>query len=210
MAFLHNFIRLLHKNIVHVILSTVYISNVSLIKEAIKTSGFGSVTELAKHLGVHRNTLQNYFSGQSLLPKHFTEMLQVLHLSIDQALVQVTEEEPNDQFKIAPLVDQLLSLYPNACFVLFGSRAKQIACAKYSDFDVGIYSHNKLAHADYRQLIKAKNEWEENSPYFVDLVNLHQAPDDFLTNISKNWIFLAGRSQDWLALNAKVQHAHKR
>lgn len=187
----------------------IYQFNESTFYEALKKKGYRSYGELAKELGIHRNTIYHYLSGQEVLPEKFEQIISALDIPIEKALIKVSTEQ-NDQLQnMAPIVDELLLQQPNSCFVLFGSRARKTH-HKYSDWDIGVYSKDKLTHVQYRELLKKKSELIECFPYFMDLVNLNQADQEFLSQISRDWKFLAGRSQDWLDLQKKVRHAAQR
>lgn len=177
-----------------------YTLNEAVFRQHLKEKGYRSYGELAQKLNLHRNTIQYYLSGHGVLPEKLEQILDALNIPIEKAFVKFPEKKEMPFEKIAPLIDDLLSAYPNCCFVLFGSRARN-KHGKYADWDVGIYSKNGLPHAVYRDLIKKKNELMDRLPYLMDLVNLNQADSDFLKELSKDWIFLAGRAQDWLDLN---------
>jgi len=49
-----------------------------------------------------------------------------------------------------------------------------------------------------------KDEYMEDEPFFVDIVNLNRADDDFMRDISRNWQFLSGRLSDWIDLQRKA------
>ena len=87
--------------------------------------------------------------------------------------------------------------------VLFGSRAQDTA-RKYSDWDLGVFCADGLPHEKFCKIRKRKIELEEKSPYFIDLINLNRGDQDFLRDISQNWIFLTGKRQDWIELQKKA------
>ena len=172
-------------------------------QEALKERGYHSLTQLAHELGMHRNTLHYYLSGRPPLPENFEKVIRALNLTPGEILI---EKEVSKKFvhqEIAPLVDQLHSEFPDITFILFGSRAKGRG-RKYSDWDLGVYCKEGLSHQRYRSIVRRKEDLVENSPYLVDLVNLNNADSSFLKKISKHWVFLTGRQQDWIELQKSL------
>jgi len=60
-----------------------------------------------------------------------------------------------------------------------------------------------LAGSNSEALLKM-DEWTEQLPFMVDLVNLHKADEEFLLAISPDWKLLTGWQRDWLQLNRIV------
>ncbi|MBF0106797.1 MAG: nucleotidyltransferase domain-containing protein [Deltaproteobacteria bacterium] len=169
---------------------------------ALKKNGFSSMTELAKNLGIHRNTISYYLGEQSVIPEKLELILNRLNLNLNDVVIKVKTESKNNLEIMAPLIDALLNKHPECCLVLFGSRTTK-SFGNYSDWDIGIFSKKKFPHAQYRTLLKLKSEFTESLPYFVDLVNLNNADPPFLENIKDNMVFLAGKFSDWLSLKEK-------
>ncbi len=172
------------------------------IRRSLKQKGFSSVTALAHSLGVHRNTINYFLAGRSILPSSVEKILETLDLSPAEAFLKKDKKNQPLQ-NIAPLVDQLHHAFPEMTFILFGSHAKGTA-QKYSDWDIGVYRKDGLDHSVYRSMVKQKNNLTEDWSCTVDLINLNRADPDFLQDISKHWIFLTGRQQDWLSLQRKA------
>ena len=171
--------------------------------EAMHLKGYRSIGQLAQALGVHRNTIQYYLSGQGIFPANFQKLLKALDLHPAQILVRRQEKSPYPQEAIAGLVDQLHGECPQITFVLFGSWAQKKA-SKYSDWDIGVFSRDGISHPLYRKLVKRAGDLAENLPFVVDVVNLNRAENQFLTQAAAHWSFLAGRQQDWIALQRRV------
>jgi len=171
-------------------------------REAVKEKGYRSLGELARSLGIHRNTIHFYLSGHRVFPSQFEKMIRSVGLVPVEALVEKGEKfVPAEE--LAPVVDQLHQEFPSITFVLFGSRTKGRA-HRYSDWDVGVFSHHGIAHPFYRKLLRRKDELVESLPLMLELVNLNRADPAFLRGISKNWIFLTGSQQDWVELQRGV------
>lgn len=182
------------------------ILNTNLFKSTLKRSPYKTIGNLSESLGIHRNTLSYYLSGTPVIPTTLELALKKLKLSPLDALIEISTENESSNLKpIAPLVDKLHEAFPHFTLILFGSRAKG-SSQKYSDWDLGIHSREPIAHKDYQKAIRIKSDFEDDSPYFIDLVNLNEADDTFMTNISKNWMFLTGRQTDWIHLNEKYRN----
>lgn len=165
---------------------------------SLASSGYSSVEELAKSLGVHRNTIHYYLKGKPIISTKLSAIIKGLGVG----LMDIISKEPELQFPqepIAALIDQLLDKTPEFTYVLFGSRARKSA-KKYSDFDIGVYREKGIPLSDYLNLLRQRDELEDDSAFFIDLVNLNNADREFITEISKDWIFLGGKQRDWLAL----------
>ncbi len=179
-----------------------YILHESRFHEALKKKGYRSIGELAKSLGVHRNTIHHYLSGHPVFPEGFAKILSALDLSPIEALEDKgVLELPYEG--IANLVDQLRADYPGVTFVLFGSRVSGQA-GPYSDWDLGVFARGGLAHEAYRKIVRRSGDLTENFPFFVDVVNLNRADLPFLQEISRHWVFVGGSLQDWISLQRRV------
>lgn len=170
-----------------------------------KEQGYPSIGALAKDLGLHRNTIHYYLSGHGVFPAAFEKLLSRLRLKPAEILIQSEESSLSPLEPIAPLISQLQEEFPSVAFVLFGSRARQKA-QKYADWDIGIYAEKGLFHEIYRSMIQKKGDFEESSPYKIDLVNLNRADNDFLRQASKGSVFLGGSLTSWIALNKRSRH----
>ncbi len=171
-------------------------------KEAVKRQGYRSLGELARLLGIHRNTIHFYLSGHRIFPAQFEKMIRTIGLKPTDVLIEKGEELFSAQ-SLALIVDQLHREFPEITFVLFGSRAQGRA-HRYSDWDVGVYSRQGISHPVYRALARRKDELVESLPVMLDLVNLNRADTAFLKEISKGWTFLTGSQQDWIELKRSV------
>lgn len=171
-------------------------------EKALKENGYATIGELAKDLGIHRNTIHHYLSGESVFPSSLEKIFQRLKLRPEEILVQTEESHQGGVEPIASLVDLLQKICSSAAFVLFGSRAKEKS-KKYSDWDIGLFCTEGLDHKLYRKMRQAKEEFEESTPYMIDLVNLNRADNEFLKTARRRWQFLGGSLKSWLALNKK-------
>lgn len=174
-------------------------------EEAMRQQGFASIGALAKDLGIHRNTIHHYLSGHGVFPAMLEKLFSRLSLHPADVLIQKKQQVGNPLSPIASLVDRLQCRFPEVAFVLFGSRARNTA-RPYSDWDLGVYCRDGISHEHYRAMRSEKEDWEEQSPYMIDVTNLNLADEDFLRSASRGWIFLGGNLGSWLALNQKVAY----
>lgn len=171
--------------------------------KAMKDKGYSSIGEFAKRLGVHRNTIHYYLSGHGVFPQAFEKIMKALDLKPSDILIDDGISTGSSFEQIASLIDELHTEFPQVSFVLFGSRSRGEA-AKYADWDIGVFSDKGLSHETYRRVVRRKNELIEDLPFFVDIVNLNRADENFLAEISKEWRFLAGRLSDWIKMQRKA------
>ena len=170
---------------------------------AIREAGYGSVRAFADALGLHRNTVGNYLSGQTALPTALERMLVALHLEPGDVLRLERRDRRVPGLEVRALVDELHSAMPDAAFVLFGSRARGTA-KTYSDFDLGVYRCGSLEFSDYSRLVDRVEEWNEQSLHEAQLVDLVAADVDFVRRIADDVVFLAGSIDAWCALLEKA------
>jgi predicted nucleotidyltransferase len=168
-----------------------------------KAKGYRSIGALAKQLGMHRNTVHHYLSGNGVFPENLEKMLSALDLKPWDVLVEKREEPTLLLEPIAPLIDQLHREFPDVTFVLFGSRTRGRA-HKYSDWDIGVFSEKGMSHEEYRRIALRADELAEDLPFMVEVVNLNRADSAFLRDASRGWKFLVGTMGDWIALERKV------
>lgn len=172
--------------------------------EALKKKGYRSIGEFAGSLGIHRNTVYHYLSGHGVFPENFEKIIRALDLRPRDTLIDKDNEAITSPLEyIAPLVDGLHLEFPNVTFILFGSRSGGTA-QKYSDWDIGVFAAEGLPHDIFRKISRRKDDLAENLPFFVDLINLNRADDDFLRQASHHWMFLAGRVNDWIDIQRKA------
>ncbi len=186
----------MHNNTMHIIDRNSFI-------RAMKSRGFKTIQAFADFVGVHRNTVHHYLSGAPVVPAKLEQLLEALDIPLVKAVVKVSPGNPVGIEAIAPIVDKLHNIFPSVTFVLFGSRARG-EHTKYADWDIGAFSKDGLSHPEYRTMRISLSDECESFPFQVDLVNLNRADESFLKPIAKDWIFLAGRQSDWLALKERA------
>lgn len=171
--------------------------------EALKKRGYRTIGDLAKTLGIHRNTIHYYLSGHGVFPEKLEQLLNALDLKPQDALIRREEVSQAPLQKIVPVVDQLQSEFPDMTFVLFGSRAEGRA-KKYSDWDIGVYAAGGLPHDRYLRIAQRADDLTEYFPYFVEVVNLSRADEHFLKRIAQHWMYLGGKFRGWVELQQKA------
>ena len=137
-----------------------------------------------------------------MFPESVSRLLDLLGVEIEKAIIRDPSTVQIQTEAIAGLIDSLLSADSKVAYVLFGSRARNRA-RRYSDYDIGIFSADGIDLERYLKLLGIKEEAEDDLPFFIDLVNLNNADDEFLRNISGDLQFLAGRHSDWIALRKR-------
>ena len=178
-----------------------YILDTTVFNHALRRAGFSSLTELARELKVHRNTLHYYLSGNSVVSSKLERAIRRLGLSLFDVVIS-DEEGPFMDDRVLRIVDKITSVSRELAVVLFGSRAKHKA-HRYSDFDLGVYSHQGGSTECYLNLVQLVEDLSEDLPFKIDLVNLNQVEDFFLEEISQNWQFIGGSAVAWNKLRSR-------
>lgn len=170
---------------------------------AMKERGYSSIEELANALGVHRNTIFPYLSGDRALPDCLDRLLFMLNLSPREALIPNYRTKKQYGLELSMLLSDLVQANPLCAFFLFGSRARG-DFKKYSDYDLGVYSKNGLGFSEFSKLIDLAKKWEEDKHYDVNLTNFTLADAEFIMNVSRDWVFLGGDLASWVDLHKKA------
>jgi len=181
-----------------------FILDSSVVYAAMKEKGFKTIDSLARELGVHRNTLLPYLMGERALPDCLDRLLKLLDLTPAEAINKNNITKQQYALEIAMLISRLTSKAPDCAFVLFGSRAKGTN-RKHSDYDVGVFRRENLPFDLFSSLIDLSEEWEADKSYDVNISNLTGADQNFLKEISKDWIFIGGDLLSWVDLQNKAE-----
>ena len=180
-----------------------YILDSKVFKQALKAKGYSSITDFAKALRVHRNTVYHYLAGHSVFAPKFEGLLHALGLNLSEAIVRKESATSSGMQGLAPIVDHIHEEFPQVTLVLFGSRARGTA-SRYADWDLGVYCSSSMPHALYRKIRRRVGDLAEDSLYMIDVVNLNRADEAFVREASRGWIFLSGKQKDWLALQERT------
>lgn len=170
--------------------------------KALKQSRIKSILELSRRVGLHRNTINHYLAGHSVYQAGYEKICTFLKKTPDDLVKK--EKKSFLTPELAQFVDTLHHGFPHISFVLFGSRARS-TFKKFSDWDIGFFSSQKISHADHLRLLRLKGEFLENSLEFIDLVNLNRADRDFLISCRNDLIFLTGSLSDWRNLQKRFK-----
>jgi predicted nucleotidyltransferase len=184
-----------------------YALRAEILREAARKRGYRGLSEVLRKLGLHRNTLNRYLAGAPILPDSVSKLFIELDVPLENAIVRkdLDSSEPIPDTILA-LAERLSRLPANGCSVfLFGSRARGTA-KRLSDFDLGVFAKEGLEWKNYLRLVAEKEEFEEGSPFKVDVVNLNSADSGFLKNIRADLRLLAGQYSDYLALVKNGTH----
>jgi predicted nucleotidyltransferase len=180
-----------------------FILDTSRVYGAMKAKGFSTFDSLANELGVHRNTLLPYFTGQRGLPDCLDRLLNLLDLTPAEALGKNLTVKHQPALDIAPLLSLLVQQAPDCAFVLFGSRARGDH-RKHSDYDTGVFRREDLPFNLFSPLIDLCEDWKKEKQYDVNVTNLTVADYIFLKEISRDWVFLGGDLLSWIELQKKA------
>ncbi len=180
-----------------------FVLNETKIHAAMKDKGFGSIEALASALGVHRNTILPYLSGDRALPDCLDRMLKILDLSPGEAITKNIKSRHQPGLEISALMSSLVKLAPENAYILFGSRARG-NFRKHSDYDIGVYNIGGLPFTEFSKLIDLAEEWEETKHYDVNLTNLTLSDSNFLLEVRADWIYLGGSLEAWIELQKQA------
>lgn len=181
-----------------------YVIDQDKFEQGVRDAGFRSVSALAQRLGVHRNSLYHYLSGKNgVYPTVLSNAFELLGIEPSEVIIRDSRRDRYDLKVISPLVDRLQSKYSVGCYILFGSRSKKTH-KEFSDFDIGLYASNKIAHDVYFDLVEYTAVLAEDLPVEVQLVDLSSATDEFLLEAIPGAKFLGGSLTNWLALKERI------
>jgi len=168
-----------------------------------KRRGYRSLQELARSAGVHRNTVQRYFSGHGVLPSSVERVLDLLALSPGDAIR--AETPPADEIAsapLAPLLDTLSEMLPDACFTLFGSRAATARTSIRTTTSAFFAPRESLTRSSVA--CSARKGFRGRSAVLRRSRQSESGRRGLSREISKQWVFLAGRHRSWIALQRKA------
>jgi len=179
-----------------------YVLNADRLRSTARQQGYTGLTSLLRLLGLSRSALQRFTEGAPVLPKSVAAVAEALDMPIEQVVVKVSAAFDLSSVPVE-LASKLHRQFNSLSFFLFGSRARGQA-RKYSDFDLGVYSSAGVQFENYLELVKLKEQYEEESPYYFDLVDLTKADSEFVREISGDLRLLAGYYSDLMALKQRV------
>lgn len=181
-----------------------YVIDKEAVLRAMSEQGVDSIGQLASVMGVHRNTISAYISGQRALPAALDSLLHTLQLSPGEAIVRSVDSKQQHALAIADVMSSLLNFSSKNAFVLFGSRARGNN-KKYSDYDIGVYSKGGVELAEHSQLLDIAKKFQEEQAFDINITNLNNADKNFLLEIKKDWKFLTGDFLSWVELQKKSE-----
>lgn len=161
---------------------------------ALRQKKIPSILELSRRTGLHRNTINRYLAGQSVYQQGYLSLCEEMGTAPQELVCVATRPDLPDA--LAQVLDNLSLKYPKLAFVLFGSRAR-LTAKPFSDWDVGFFSSEKISHNQHLEMLSLVDDYCEAHEFKIDLVNLNQANNDFLSQNSKDFIFLTGSLFSW-------------
>lgn len=176
-----------------------YILDTNRLLQLLRTAGFNSLLEFSRKTGIHRNTLANLCAGRSVFTSTFQAVADYLHVDPNTLLMPTSTAISHLPIEeIRPLIARIIQSDPQVAVMLFGSRAGKHP-KKYSDWDLGVIRFPEaLSGIEFLRLKRSVEEASEDLVRRVDVVNLHQAPADFLANIVNQIHFLDGNREAWI------------
>ncbi|PIR17833.1 MAG: hypothetical protein COV46_02585 [Deltaproteobacteria bacterium CG11_big_fil_rev_8_21_14_0_20_49_13] len=151
-----------------------------------------SVSSLAKTCGISRQSIYNMFGKTSVFNTTFEKILKQLCVEPED----ITERHDNVSFFVQKFPDKIKKIIlklsefaaeNHADLMLFGSRALGKAGIR-SDWDFALYFNKANKDKEFRKFKQLL--MEDAFPYRVDIVNLNNAPEWFLSSVEKNFIYL--------------------
>lgn len=174
-----------------------YRINDDVLKQALQRQGYKRLSHFAQDQKVNRMTLHHYLKGRGPLPENYYHICDSLGVDPLAFLTPQLESVVAEQEKIQPIIQALLRQQPDLAVGLIGSRARGRA-KKYSDWDLGVTRGAKaLTPQEGLRLKTLVEDAAENLPWFVDVVNLDQAPLWFLQKIDYQPVYLGGNRAPW-------------
>jgi transcriptional regulator with XRE-family HTH domain len=165
------------------------------LSQAMLSAGLTSISALADKAKVHRNSLAAYLSGKR---SPFTGVMDAIAscLQVDPAsLLTRTGSASKWINAVKGALRPCLTNEPPRALFLFGSRARRTH-KKYSDIDFAIAGGlHPLSSAEFLRLKETVAQASDDFPIMVDIVNLDQAPGDFLTSVAGDLRLIAGDQQ---------------
>ncbi len=162
---------------------------------SLKSQGIKSFLEMSRASGLHRNTINHYLKGGPIYQTAFLEICKILQVQPRD----LTSAKPTSiaiPTELAIILDSLHGHFPQLTFVLFGSRARNTP-KRFSDWDIGFFADEQLAHQVHLNLLKKTDDLLDNSLLEINLVNLQEAPADFLKTIAPDIVYLTGHLSDF-------------
>lgn len=161
-------------------------------RRLLKAQGYLSANDFCTTNRIHRNTLRAYLSGEKSV---FADVIERISekLSVDPLdLLESVEKGLEPRKRLQEMLKAVFRKYSEVAFILIGSRSTRSA-KEFSDFDIALSGGEKrLATAMYLRLKQDILDATEPFEYSVDVINLDQAPIDFLRSLESLGIFMGG------------------
>ena len=120
-------------------------------KRRLLSLGYKNLYDFTAKNGIHRNTLNDLLKGKSVFLNSFEKIVKKLGIDPMELLVaksQLSHPIPNID-EIKPIVAALVKKNKKMAVLLIGSRSREKA-KKFSDWDIGLFSHTQpITGIDY-------------------------------------------------------------
>lgn len=164
--------------------------------EALLKSRRLGLSSFAASCGISRQSLYNMFEGRSIFSTTFEKVLSTLDVDFDQitsrapAIGDIFARAPASIQKTAAVIHEFAA-NNKADLFLIGSRAKGKEGVR-ADWDFGIFFPSPRGRKNF---VRLKTRVEDISfPHRVDIADLNEAPEWFLSSVSKDAIRMAGKT----------------
>jgi len=162
-------------------------------KQLLHQGGYANISQFARIKKLNRATIHAYLSGQEIFSEQFLRIARALNA--DPAdLIEPDSEHVNTEIplEINKLIKQLVADKKYLCFMLIGSRNDGTS-QTYSDWDIALASSKGILSSHRYLILKERSaQLSENLPWAIDLINMDNAPDWFLTDIKSKPSYLGG------------------
>lgn len=179
--------------------------------QLMRERGIGSIQELSRRAGIHRNTLYPLFSGErSPFAASFVALCRALGTDPLELVTESCEDLDAPIYEIAANAFRTFEAKaPGLALFLFGSRSTGKA-KRFSDYDIGLTGgEERLDTEVYLRIRQHISELADNLPVKVDVVNFDAAPPSFLSDFDSPLVFLAGNQQSLLYLRGVIDGVKK-
>ena len=181
------------------------------LQQLVLARGYPNLALFVNAVGIHRNSLAEYFGGRGVFTAVVTKLAEALDCSpldfVQRRVPRVRIDKVSEALQA--VLESAAARDSNLCFLLIGSRAKGTA-RELSDWDVGVTAGPRsLGTEEYLALKAHIQEAVDNLPVGVDIVNLDAAPEWFFRSMDYEPRYLAGSEGSYLYILGKVHGVRK-
>jgi predicted nucleotidyltransferase/DNA-binding Xre family transcriptional regulator len=174
----------------------------------LKRKGFESVTDFCKQLEIPRSTLNTYLGAERSV---YNSSYEAICAALDTdpcELIEHSHKKDTPSRRLEQIIDSIKHLIQNdsrdllsgVAFILFGSRVRKTAKIN-ADWDLGLSRGGEpLGGREYFLIRNKIEDALEDFPNPVDVVNLDQAPVEFLATLNHGTELVGGCRESYARL----------